>query len=270
MRARRRRPCGHAITLMNSTRSRTMTDIVLPSASTSAQQTQAGPVAGQTLPPGYIHLGVSKEIAPTLHEFGLDPDPLIRAAGLDPRLYDDGMSVIPFAALGRLFTLCVARTHCPHFGLLVGQRATILSLGMVGRLMLHSNTVRDALRALVANLSLQDRAVVPSLTISDGTALLTFATYQAESTSTDQILDAALGVTVNIVRTLCGSNWNPVEVLLPKAAPADAEAYRRHFRAPARFNQETATLVFPARDLDLRVAGADPLLRVMLEERIQH
>jgi AraC-like DNA-binding protein len=27
--------------------------------------------------------------------------------------------------------------------------------------------------------------------------------------------------------------------------------------------------VFPARDLDLRVAGADPLLRVMLEERIQ-
>jgi AraC-like DNA-binding protein len=179
------------------------------------------------------------------------------------------MSVISFAALGRLFTLCVARTNCPHFGLLVGQRATILSLGMVGRLMLHSDTVGDALRALVANLSLHDRAVVPSLTISDGTALLSFATYQAESTSTEQICDAALGVTVNIVRTLCESNWNPVEVLLPKAAPADAEAYRRHFRAPARFNQETATLVVPALDLDLRVAGADPLLRVMLEARIQ-
>ena len=246
-----------------------MKDIVLPSARTSAQHTQAGPIPRQTLPPGYIHLGVSKEIAPTLREFGLDPDPLIRAAGLDPRLFDDGMSVISFAALGRLFTLCVARTNCPHFGLLVGQRATILSLGMVGRLMLHSDTVGDALRALVANLSLHDRAVLPSLTISDGTVLLTFATYQAESTSTDQILDAALGVTVNIVRTLCGSNWNPVEVLLPKAAPADAAPFRRHFRAPARFNQETATLVFPARDLDLRVAGADPLLRVMLEERIQ-
>jgi AraC-like DNA-binding protein len=55
---------------------------------------------------------------------------------------------------------------------------------------------------------------------------------------------------------------------LPKAAPADAEAYQRHFRAPARFNQETATLVFPARDLDHRIAGADPMLRVLLEEQI--
>src|SRR3954451_15743416 len=191
---------------MNSTRSRTMKDIVLRSASTSVQQTQAGPVAGQTLPPGYIHLGVSKEIAPTLREFGLDPDPLIRAAGLDPRLFDTGMSVISVAALGRLFTLCVARTNCPHFGLLVGQRATILSLGMVGRLMLHSNTVGDALRALVANLSLQDRAVLPSLTVSDGTALLTLATYQAESTSADQILDAALGVVVNTLRTLSSAS----------------------------------------------------------------
>ena len=80
--------------------------------------------SGQTLTPGYIHLGVSKEIVPTLRELGVDPDPVIRAAGLDPRLFDDSTSVIPFAALGRLYTLCVARTGCPHFGLLVGRRAS--------------------------------------------------------------------------------------------------------------------------------------------------
>jgi AraC-like DNA-binding protein len=245
-------------------------DILLPLTSVDGSRFSSTRPPGQPLPPGYIHLGVVKEIVPTLRDLGIEPDPVIREVGLDPRLFDDGTNVIPFAALGRLLTLCVARTNCPHFGFLVGKRATILSLGMVGRLMLHSDTVGDALRVLVANLSLHDRAVVPSLTISDGTALLSFATYQAESTSTDQILDAALGVTVNIVRTLCGSNWNPVEVLLPKAAPADAAPFRRHFRAPARFNQETATLVFPARDLNLRVPGADPLLRVMLEERIQH
>ena len=56
---------------------------------------------------------------------------------------------------------------------------------------------------------------------------------------------------------------------MPRAAPADQAPYRRHFRAPVRFNQESATIVFPARDLDLRIAGADPLLRAMLEERIQ-
>ena len=224
---------------------------------------------GRTLPPGYIHLGVAKEIVPTLRELGIDPDPVIREAGLDPRLFDDAMSVIPFATLDRLYALCVAHTGCAHFGLRVGRRASILSFGLVGRLMQHSHTVGEALRALVSNLSTQDRVVVPSLTGRDGTALLTFATYQAKSRSGPQILDAALGVTVNILRTLCGSGWKPDEVLLPRAAPADQALYRHHFRAPVRFNQESATIVFPARDLDLRIAGADPLLRAMLEERIQ-
>jgi AraC-like DNA-binding protein len=123
--------------------------------------------------------------------------------------------------------------------------------------------------ALVSNLSVEDRAVVPSLTISDGRALLTYATYQAESRSVEQILDAAVGVTVNIVRTLCGSDWRPDEVLLPRAAPADQALYRHHFRAPVRFDQESATIVFPTRDLDLPIAGADPMLRAMLEEKIQ-
>ncbi|WP_245435360.1 AraC family transcriptional regulator [Microvirga calopogonii] len=214
-------------------------------------------------------MGVAKEIVPILREFGRDPDPIIRAAGLDPLLFEDGANVIPHTALGRLLALSVARTHCPHFGLLVGQRATILSLGMVGRLMQHSDTVGDAMRALVSYLSIQDRGAVPSLTISDDVALFSFSVYQPQTESADQISDGFLAVTVNALRTLCGSDWNPIEVLLPRAAPKDLEPLRRHFRAPVRFNHETAVIVFPTRDLDRPVAGADPILRAMLEERIQ-
>lgn len=227
----------------------------------------AGP--GRTLPPGYIHLGVAKEIAPTLREFGIDPAPLIRQAGLDPALFADGANMIPHAALGHLLTLCVARTNCPHFGLLVGERATILSLGMVGRLMQHSETLGDALRALVSNLSIQNRGSVPSLTIIDDTALFTFSVYQSEAKGADQISDGSLAVAVNALRALCGPDWNPTEVLLPRVAPMDQESFRRHFRAPVRFNQEMAAIVFPASDLDRRIAGADPMMREVLEERIR-
>jgi AraC-like DNA-binding protein len=213
-------------------------------------------------------LGVAKEVAPTLREFGIDPDPIIREAGLDPRLFDDGTNIIPHAALGRLLTLCVTRTHCPHFGLLVGQRATILSLGMVGRLMQHSETLGDAMRALVSNLSVQNRGAVPSLTISGDMALFAFSVYQPEAESADQISDGSIAVAVNAIRALRGSDWRPSEVLLPRFAPVDPEPYRRHFRAPVRFNQETASIVFPAHDLDLRIAGADPMMRSLLEERI--
>jgi AraC-like DNA-binding protein len=247
----------------------------LKGASNQARQLIAGLSSApidhlRTLPPGYIHLGVAKEIVPTLRDFGMAPDAVIREAGLDPALFEDGASIIPHAALGRLLTLCVARTQCPHFGLLVGQRATILSLGMVGRLMQHSDTVGDAIRALVANLSIQNRGAVPSLTLVDDMALFTFSVYQAEAESADQVSDGSLAVTVNAIRALCGADWNPTEVLLPRRAPADASPYRRHFRAPVRFNEESATLVFPSRDLDLRVAGADPMVRALLEERIEH
>jgi hypothetical protein len=222
---------------------------------------------GQALPPGYIQLGFSTEIAPTLRDFGIDPDPVIREAGLDPTLFGDGSNVIPHAALGRLLTLCVTRTHCPHFGLLVGQRGTILSLGMIGRLMQHSETVGDALRALVSNLCVQDRVVVPLLTTSDGMVGFRISVYQTEAESADQIADGALAVTVNALRCLCGSDWRPAEVLLPRKAPAARDPYLRHFRATIRFNQENAALVFPNCDLERRIAGADPMVRRALEER---
>ncbi|KAB0269124.1 AraC family transcriptional regulator [Microvirga brassicacearum] len=220
------------------------------------------------LPSGNIRLGVAKEIAPTLRDFGIDPDPVIREVGLDPRVFDDEANVIPYASLGKLFALSVARTDCPHFGLLVGERATILSLGMVGRLMLHSKNVGDALRALVSNLSIQNRGSVPRLTISDDAALFTLSVYHPEAESADQISDGAVACAVNAIRALCGPGWNPTEVLLRRAAPAHHEPYRRHFRALVRFDQEIAAIVFPARDLERSIAGADPLLRAMLEERI--
>ncbi|MPR10412.1 AraC family transcriptional regulator [Microvirga tunisiensis] len=237
----------------------------LPSRATQSLTTAA---PARPLPAGYVQLGVAKEIAPTLREFGLDPEPIIRAAGLDPSLFEDGTNLIPHRALGRLLALSVARTLCRHFGLLVGCRATILSLGLVGRLMLHSETFGDALRGLVAHLGVQDRVVVPSLDVAGDTAVFSHAVYQPGMESGDQITDGSIACAVNAIRALLGADWAPSEVLLPRGRPVDMEPYRRHFRAPVRFDQEMAALVFPSHCLEHRIAGADPLLRTMLEERI--
>ena len=233
-----------------------------------APQSLATAAPARALPAGYGQLGMAKEIAPTLREFGLDPDPIIKAAGFDPRLFEDGTNVIPHRALGRLCALSVARTQCRHFGLLVGRRATIQSLGLVGRMMLHSETFGDALRSLVAHLSVQDRVVVPSLAVEEDTAVLGYAVYQPGMESADQITDGTIACAVNAIRALLGADWAPAEVLLPRSQPADTEPYRRHFLAPVRFDQESAALVFPSRYLELRISGADSLLRTMLEERI--
>lgn len=223
----------------------------------------------QVPPPGYARLGIAREIPSVLADFGVDAGEVIREAGLDPRLFDDVDSVISHPALGRLLALSVARTRSDHFGLLVGQRATILSLGIVGRLMQHSHTVGDALQALVTNSSIHNRGAASSLVVSNGMAIFTCSAYQPSVGSADQISDAALAAATNVLKTLNGTDWRPTEVFLPRAAPASLKPYRLHFQAPVRFNHEAATLLFPADHLERRIAGADPMLRTILEDRIR-
>ena len=129
-------------------------DIVLPSASLNGQSSPTASAGGRCLPATSTS-GLPRRLYQPCASSAWIPSPVIREAGLDPRLFDDGANVIPHAALGRLFALSVTRTNCPQFGFLVGRRATILSLRMVGRLMQHSETVGDAMCALVSNLSIQ-------------------------------------------------------------------------------------------------------------------
>jgi hypothetical protein len=53
-------------------------------------------------------------VVSTLRRFSLNPNPLIREAGLDPTTFDDGTNVVALTALARRYTLCVARTRCPQ------------------------------------------------------------------------------------------------------------------------------------------------------------
>lgn len=245
----------------------TITHIVsaLPSANSHRPSVA---LAGRMLPPGDIHMGLAQGIAPALRDFGIDPAPLIRMAGLRPSLMDDAAGTIPLSVLGRLLTLGVARTNCPHFGLLVGKHASPLSLGMIGRLMLHSETIGDALRAFVSALWVQGRGVAPSLSIENDVVLFSCSVSPSYIESADQIADGSIALAMNVLRSLCGRNWSPVEVLLPRSRPADLAPYCCHFRAPVRFNQEIAAIVLAARDLTLPIAGADPVMKAVLEEKV--
>jgi hypothetical protein len=60
-------------------------------------------------PPGFIHLGVAKEIYSVLRDLGADPEGVIEEADLDPRLFEHADNLIPVSALGRLLLLCVER-----------------------------------------------------------------------------------------------------------------------------------------------------------------
>ena len=217
---------------------------------------------------GWLRVGPLVEIPQMLRELGVDPAEIMADAGLDLNLFDDPENTIPFAALGRLLKWCATRTRCPHFGLLLGQKGGLFSLGLVGLLARHSPNVGSALRNLILHLHLHDRGAVPVLSIERDVAMLGYAIYQRGVEGANLIYDGAIAIALNTMRTLCGPTWLPTEVLFSHRRPSDIGPYRDLFRVPLRFDMEQTALVFPTKWLDHPLPGADPNLYRRIEQRI--
>jgi AraC-like DNA-binding protein len=215
-----------------------------------------------------VRVGGAAAIPAVLRDHGVDPAELLAEAGISPNLFDDPDNMIPFVGLGRLVAICVARTGCSHFGLLVGQQGGPASLGLVGFLAQHSPDVETALRTLVRYMHHHDRGAVPTLAINGNSVLFGYAIYQPAVEAAEQIADGAIAVAFNIMRRLCGPGWHASEVLFAHREPPDIGPFRRFFQSPLRFDAEHNALVFPAEWLTRPLAAADPELRRLLQNKI--
>ena len=209
---------------------------------------------------GTLRASILTELPGLLRDMGHDPGPLLQAAGVDPRLLADADNLIPFRVAGELLSLCVKQTGCQHFGLLLGQRGALATLGSVGLLARNAPDVGAALASLTRQLHHHDQGAVASLSIDGKAASLGYAIYEQDVPARDQISAGAIAITFQIMRELCGASWRPSEVWLPFRAPHDLTPYRQFFAAPIRFNAEHAALVFPAAWLGRSLQGASHLV----------
>ena len=221
------------------------------------------------VPEGHLRIGGPLAIPEVLLRFGVDPGEVLASVGLDAGIFSDPENPVPCTSLGRLISACVARTRCRHFGLLIGELGGPASLGLVGLLIRQAPDVGTALRQAALYLHLHDRAAVVILSAQDGVARIAYAIYAPGVDSSEQIGEGAIAITCNVVRSLCGADWAPTEVLLAGRRPADMRPYRRFFRAPVRFDAEQNALVFPAAVLDQRLPHAKPELQRLLLDEVQ-
>jgi AraC-like DNA-binding protein len=200
-----------------------------------------------------------------LRELGVDPRPVLAAAGLNESAFDLAENSIPYAALGRFVHGGAQHTGLDHFGLLLGEAWALQNLGLLGQLVRHAPTVGDALRYGCVYHHLNSQGGVVFVRKHGAIAEFGYAIYHRGGVGSRQIYDGVLAMLVNFMRELCGPAWVATEVLLAHAPPADASPYRRLFRCPVRFNAELNTLRFPSDWLDRPVPGADPVLLRSLE-----
>src|SRR3982751_5952269 len=71
---------------------------------------------------------------------------------------------------------------------------------------------------------------------------VSLALWEPMGEGAGSIYEGGLAALVRLMRELCGPDWAPAEVLIPRREPADAGPYRSFFRAPIRFNAETTAV----------------------------
>jgi AraC-like DNA-binding protein len=216
---------------------------------------------------GVVRLGPLMSLPALLREFGCDPDPLMKGIGIGPNQFEDPDARVSYVAAAEMLVRCAEATRCEHLGLLVGQRASASSLGVAGFILQTAPDVGTALRDLVAHLDMHDDGGVPFVATEGDFSLLGYAIHQPDvERAAGQIYDLSMAVACNILRGLCGANWNPTGVLLSRRRPPDVKPYGRHFKAPVRFEADQSAIVFSRRWLAHPLRGADPFLRRHLKK----
>ncbi len=203
-----------------------------------------------------------------LKKLGYDPATVLAEKGFELSLFDNPENLISYAKRSQLIKHCVSKTHCQHFGHLIGRQTDATSFGLVGLLVQQSPNVATALHSLVHFAHLHVRGAVVYLEEKDDMAFLGYSIIQTGIEAREQIEDGAVTIAFNILRQLCGPTWQPLNVLLAHRKPNDVRPLRQFFKTPLSFDAERNGVLFPASCLQQPVMGANPEQRRLLQKQI--
>jgi AraC-like DNA-binding protein len=185
-----------------------------------------------------------------IEHHGLAPEPLFRAAGIDPKIIHDPRAHIDRPKGDRLIRALAAQIPDPAFGLQAAQCWHPSNLGALGYAWLSSSTLRTALKRLARYWRIVTADVAVRLDESpDGIAFVHLP--PALDATIDAIRgDIVMAILCAMCRTNFGAALSPRRVALRRAAPADTGPYEAFFGCPVSFGAD-------ANRLRIGVAEAD-------------
>ena len=215
-----------------------------------------------------LRIGGISSISGVLENLGIDASKVMIESGINPELLNDQDNLITYASRDRLMAACLAKSGCPHFGLLVGHKMNLQSLGLTGLLARNTDNVEAALQCVVKYLYLHSQGSQMELIVSDDLATLSFASFHPDLEMDIQVGDAALAMMLNVMITLCGPEFKPTEIQFAHRVPKNIKPYQRIFNAPLWFDAQQNAMLFPAEWLNVHLSGKDAVLQHILEIQV--
>ena len=189
---------------------------------------------------------------------GLDPNHMLRRAGIDPAHLADPDRMIWRNAAAKLLDDSALASGCDSFGLLMAEARSLSSLGALSLLMKHQGTAREALDALVRYQGLLSEAHAVSLEETGGTAIIrTGFVGGLGSRQSLELLTAA--ACRSLSEAVCG-RWHPDSVHFVHPAPRDLAIHRRVFQCRLVFDSEFTGLTCQSAALDAPNPAAESVM----------
>ena len=213
----------------------------------------------------------SAVLAPSLElvdELGGDSQQVLRAAGIDPVLLADPDEQIAYRDSLNLLEAASQETECPHFGLLLGERNSLQSLGLLGLLLRSAPSFRIAIIEMIKHLGIHVNGISRELLCDNGVACLTTRFESPEVAASLIATQMSVATNWKVCQLLSHHLWHPTSINFMFAEPENSFYYRRFFNAPVNFNAEFNGVAFRESDLALPLREQDPDLHQEMKRQI--
>ncbi len=219
---------------------------------------------------GLVRAGVLRDFPALAKQLGIDAVRQLREVGLTVAMIEQPDRLIPGDAMFRLLEQSAAKSRCPSLGLRLAEMRHLSHFGVVGLLLAHQRTPREALQMALQYQHLLNEAVAVRLEESGRTAVLRQEVLTEAPMPSVQAIEMLVGTNVQLFRLIVGAQWRPRSVHFRHSAPASLDVHHRFFRCSCVFEDDFNGMSFPSSDLDLVNPEVDPIITAYARQFIDN
>ena len=205
-------------------------------------------------------------IAKALKDYGIDPLPFFKEAGLDPQKMHEARERYSAKSLQKLWRLAVDATNDSSFGLKVAQHWHPTTFCALGYAWLASKNLKDAMERAVRYSHAVSDMVDLSLQKAGGAYKLSIEYIDLGLEPVPESVDAAIASIVVMTREAYCEGINPVLVMLPRKKPDNAREFSEFFLSPIEWEAHECSLLFNEDEIEKPLPTANVELAVMTDK----
>lgn len=177
-----------------------------------------------------------------ISELGGDAEALLRAHGIDPLAIDDFDRFVRYEDAAAVLGHAAREFACPDFGLRLGGKQSIASLGPLSVILRNAETVGEAVMnfcRFLGNLVPTDSA---QLITSPGSAIYEYSTILHNDFDRRQVVEKNQALAMDAINVMLGDGVGPIKVTFQHERLAPLESYSEVFGCPVEFGRRQNTI----------------------------